>query len=230
MSKKYLFKEQITKKYNGELAEKLLNTLKKGDAQEIRELLFGNNPIQRYKGSFTDNTHYLASCNGFDSEKDYEKRTCKCMFYRNAKLVKRYCNNCTFNNKEYEITGDYKILDYEVPSYFVGEHIGEIDLIIKGGEILYATEVKPPIYLDKKEGNDETLLRMIAEILTYTYDEKSNTYNDKYKKAIAFFEGTTQEKEYDKNNQIINDILELADISVFKFIKRNLSYEIIKLK
>ena len=65
-----------------------------------------------------------------------------------------------------------------MPAAFCGRSIGEIDLVLKQGDILYATEVKP------YKGNKETLLRMVAEILTYTAGDTQNTYQ----KAIAFFE------------------------------------------
>ena len=99
--------------------------------------------------------------------------------------------------------------DYEVPAYFYGKGIGEIDLIISDGKTQYATELKP------YQGNEETLLRMIAEIMTYTIGFPSG----KYAKAIAFFEGTKQAAEFEETIPEIRELLTKADITVFCFEK-----------
>lgn len=93
-------------------------------------------------------------------------------------------------------------------------------MIINSSDSLYATEVKP------YQGNDETLLRMIAEIMTYTLGYPDS----KYKKAIAFFENTPQEKEYLERTTMLEELLNEADITVFRFEQvDNETYRICKL-
>ena len=103
--------------------------------------------------------------------------------------------------------------DYEVPAFYYGDGIGEIDLMISKDNVCYATEVKP------YKGNHETLLRMLAEIMTYTEGYPSG----RYKKAIAFFkknrdngEKTAQQKEYESADPALLALLEKADITVFR--------------
>ena len=56
---------------------------------------------------------------------------------------------------------------------------------------------------------------MIAEIVTYTIGYPAG----KYVKAIAFFEGTTQNDEFEKAAPEIKELLEKANITVFRFEK-----------
>ena len=105
-----------------------------------------------------------------------------------------------------------------MPAYYDGDGIGEIDLLLEGDGKIYATEVKPP------QGNSECILRMIAEILTYTLDSDKD-----YRKAIAFFENTPQSKEYSALTPKVKELLTKASITVFQFSKSGDSYTIEKL-
>lgn len=98
----------------------------------------------------------------------------------------RTCDSCVFTDKR-KLVGDYKILDYEVPSFYYIRNtgLGEIDLIIGDGTKEYAFEIKP-------ERSKETLVRMVSEILTYTLGDTK----EKYHRAIVFFEESDQHKQY----------------------------------
>ena len=82
-------------------------------------------------------------------------------------------------------------------------------LIISNGKTRYATELK------SYKGNEEKLLRMIAEIMTYTIGYPTG----KYVKAIAFFEGTKQAAEFEKAAPEIKELLTKANITVFRLEK-----------
>ena len=56
---------------------------------------------------------------------------------------------------------------------------------------------------------------MIAEIMTYTIGYPAG----KYTKAIAFFEGTNQAAEFENAAPEIKELLEKANITVFRFEK-----------
>lgn len=168
-----------------------------------------------------------------------EKRVCKCLYYYNKDP--RNCDreqnkNCDYllRKRRYRIQpGEYSIRDYEIPPYSGVTGVGEVDLILEGpGGTLYATEIKPP------KDNSESLLRMIAEIVTYTlcgfkYEDKKTGEHIKTKRAIAFFEGSDQAKEYDqhKDNEDLRALLKEAEISVFCFqeIEGEKAYRICKL-
>jgi len=71
----------------------------------------------------------------------------------------------------------------------------------------------------------ECILRMIAEILTYTLDS-----NKGCRKAIAFFENTPQSEEYNALTPKVKALLIRADIAVFQFVKSGDAYTIQKLR
>ncbi len=163
-----------------------------------------------------------------------ERRVCKCLYY-----YSKDPRNCERHPEcDYLVRGGrcrihedsaYSIADYEIPPYVKKKvpGVGNVDLILKGPDgTFYATEVKPP------EGNPESLLRMIAEIVTYTlcdFKYKGKTT----RRAIAFFANSDQAREYDrdKNDEALKALLEEADISVFCFreIEGEKAYKICKL-
>lgn len=211
MSNLLLFKERITATdYNALIAE--LSDAIDGGTPSLMRLLFGTEIPDLY---FNHGTYQLGQhnhCAGLKGDRYTEKRICKCMYYLSSTHSKN-CDRCAFQNR-FEIIGDYSITDYEVPAFYYGDGIGEIDLIISKGDIHYATEVKP------YKGNNETLLRMIAEIMTYTEGYPAG----QYKKAIAFFEKnrddgekTAQQKEYESADPALLSLLKKADITVFRF-------------
>ena len=151
-------------------------------------------------------------CSKLSGDSFTEKRLCRCMYYKNSNHETE-CELCGYRER-FKVTGDYQIIDYEVPAFYYGDGIGEIDLVISDGVDCYATEVKP------YKNNKETLLRMIAEIMTYTDGYTEGVY----KKAIAFFEKncddgsfTSQQGEYDEKELETSDLIKKADIIVFRF-------------
>lgn len=214
-----LFKESIRKTKNIylERATVLSKAIDSGE-NELKDLLFVGESPRQYWGKYEVGRHN--KCKGFETNTFREKRLCKCMYYRNSQYAKQApCSICAYSDG-YKVTSEYKITDYEVPGYYHGDGIGEIDLIISDGITSYATEIKP------FKGNRETILRMIAEILTYTIGYPQ----DKYKKAIGFFEGSPQYFEYNNIYPEIKDLLVKADISVFMFKEiQDKEYEICKL-
>jgi len=219
-----LFKERITWTGYDVLIKELSAAIDSG-IPALRKLLFGTETPDLYSNYGTYQAGQHNHCAGLSSERYTEKRLCKCMYYLNSKHSKR-CDKCTFQDRFY-IVGDYRITDYEVPAFYYGDGIGEIDLIISKDNVHYATEVKP------YKGNSETLLRMIAEIMTYTEGYPAGTY----KKAIAFFEKnhddgeqTAQQKEYEAAGPALFALLEKAEIAVFRFDEvRGKTYRICKL-
>ena len=112
-----------------------------------------------------------------------EKRICRCWNYYNKPNRDKKCDSCPFQFKK-KNDGNIKIIDFEVPTKFNIAKLGEIDWLLKDGDEIFATEVKPP-------ESPETLVRMIAEILTYTIESE-------YKPAICFFNGSKQHRDYNK--------------------------------
>jgi len=211
MSNLQLFKEWITLTDYDALIGELTAAIDDGTAQ-LKKLLFGTETPDVYSNHGTYHFGQHNHCAGLKGERYTEKRLCKCMYYLNGTHSKN-CGKCSFRER-FEVIGDYRISDYEVPAFYYGDGIGEIDMIISKKDVHYATEVKP--YKD----NNETLLRMIAEIMTYTEGYPAGTY----KKAIAFFEKnrddgekTAQQKEYEAANPALLSLLKKADITVFRF-------------
>ena len=226
MSKnKELFKERITKTHYSSLILSLYAALDEG-SEALKSLLFGNTTLDTYEkhGTYAEDQH--TNCSGLSGTAYTEKRLCKCLYYYNSTYSKN-CESCQFVNR-YKVSGNYLIEDYEVPAYYYGDGIGEIDLVITDGIDHYATEVKPAKdeFDPADKGNQETLLRMIAEILTYTYGYPAG----KYRLAIAFFEGTVQEAEYLHLPHEMKELIKKAQITVFRFEKDGKkAYKICKL-
>ena len=209
----HLFKERIKKSDYAALIQQLSEGID-SDKAKLKELLFGTDTPEEYSahGKYTHDQHM--HCSGLKGDAFGEKRLCKCMYYNNSSYPKK-CESCDVERR-YKVIGQYQITDYEVPAFYYGDGIGEIDLILTDTETgtEYAAEVKP------YKNNSETLLRMAAEIITYTegYPE------EKYKKAIAFFEKnredgeiTPQQGEYESIDPTLADLLKKADITVFRF-------------
>lgn len=214
MSNLQLFKDSITLTDYDVLINELSAAIDSG-ASALIKLLFGTEAPDLYDnhGVYQPGQHNHCAGLTYSEKRNFtEKRLCKCMYYLNNTHSK-CCDQCAFRDR-FEIVGDYQITDYEVPAYYYGDGIGEIDLIISNDDIHYATEVKP------YQGNRETLLRMIAEIMTYTEGYPAG----RYKKAIAFFEKnrddgkkTKQQEEYESADPALFALLKKADITVFRF-------------
>lgn len=206
-----LFKDRITKSSRKEMTKELITAINTGN-EAVHKLLFGSTDIDEYSnhGKYKKGMHEYCSKLGGDSFT--EKRLCRCMYFKNSNYETE-CELCEYRDR-FKVTGDYQIIDYEVPAFYYGDGIGEIDLVISDGVDCYATEVKP------YKNNKETLLRMIAEIMTYTDGYTEGIY----KKAIAFFEKncddgsfTSQQREYDEKELETSDLIKKADITVFRF-------------
>lgn len=212
-----LFKDRITKSDYPALIAELGRAIDEGE-DSLKRLLFGSDDPDVYTDHGTYQLGDHNHCGGLTGDKFREDRLCKCLYFYNGKYrCPTECASCDFQER-YDLIGRYQIEDYEVPAYYYARGVGEIDLVLKAGKTLYATEVKP------YKGNDETLLRMVAEIMTYTLGEA------KYRKAIAFFENTPQAKEYERISPTLQALLNKADITVFCFKKRDKhTYEICKL-
>ena len=144
-----LFKDKITKKEYTVLVKELLNAIDMGEDVLKKFLLGCENPaLYSSHGTYQEEGH--DHCGGLKGNRFTEKRFCKCLYYRNGKYYNsEECRECDFADR-FDITGNYRITDYEVPAYFYGKGIGEIDLIISDGKTQYATELKP------YKGNEET--------------------------------------------------------------------------
>lgn len=208
-TEKKLFKDRINKTDMAVLAKELISAIEAGE-NTLLLLLLGTTEPELYSehGSYgKEKQKQHNHCGGLRKEAFTEKRLCKCLYYRNGAYHNPdECSKCDFQDR-FDIVGDYRISDYEVPAHYYGKGIGEIDLIISDGKKLYATEVKP------YKGNDETLLRMVAEIMTYTIGYPVG----EYEKAIAFFEGTKQAGEFEDMTPEIAELLQKAEITVFCF-------------
>lgn len=207
-----LFKDRINKSNCKEMAKELITAVDAGD-DAVHRLLFGLTDIDEYSnhGSYKKEEMHN-HCTKLAGSRFTEKRLCRCLYYKNN-TYPTSCETCDYKDR-FDVIGDYQIIDYEVPAFYYGDGIGEIDLMISDGENAFATEVKP------YKNNNETLLRMIAEIMTYTSGYPDGTY----KKAIAYFEKnytdgsfTAQQKEFEKKKPEISELIEKADITVFRF-------------
>jgi len=176
-----------------------------------------------------------------------EKRICRCMFYYNRPATnseqKIRCSECNFKAR-WENISDYQIIDYEVPMNTVTQSVGGIDLILKsqGMDMLYAVELKPP-------NSKETLVRMVAEILTYTnlLDHKVKIEGNEYniQPAICFFkyrhklddagrytdssENTVQWTDYLKWKGDVDFITMMNSVTVFYLTVENSTFLINKM-
>ncbi len=100
-----------------------------------------------------------------------EKRLCRCMYFYGKTAE---CERCPFPEKRKNGTPEIHIVDYERPTPYKAASLGGIDLVWERHGETYAVEVKPP-------NSTETLIRMVAEILTYTWGSPG------CRPAICFF-------------------------------------------
>lgn len=169
------------------------------------------------------------NCGSFEkittNNKEYEKRICKCLYYFNDDSSKKACEACVERDNPHfgmKITGDIRVVSYEVVPIKGGAGIGNIDLLLCDDRYYYITEVKPP-------RSDETLLRMVAEIMTYGKSLELNKSVKKcgelpVRKAICFWAGSEQEKEffdedYENFGKYTKKLIELFGISVFRVVE-----------
>lgn len=148
-----LFKDRITKSSRKEMARELITAIDTG-SNAVHKLLFGSTDIDEYSnhGNYKKGMHDY--CSKLSGDSFTEKRLCRCMYYKNSNHGTE-CEACGYRDR-FKVIGDYQIIDYEVPAFYYGDGIGEIDLVISDGADYYATEVKP------YKNNKETLLSKLA--------------------------------------------------------------------
>lgn len=152
--------------------------------------------------------HFHCALNSENAERVTEKRICRCWNYYNKQCHKDKCDTCKFEFKRAN-AGDIRIVDYEVPTEFSMDNLGGMDWLLNDDGEKLATEVKPP-------ESKETIVRMIAEILTYTIGTS-------YVPAICFFK-TTSAGYMSKQCE---DYIKIKDNSDFISIKRKTGLRIL---
>lgn len=232
-----LFKDRITKRrYDAEpkdfaierqyekQIDQLLRALQDGD-DALKRLLLETAEPREYtqRGKYSLGKHDKDTCSGVTGSGQEEDQLCKCLYFYNragGRPAPAKCEKCA-SPRQYTLVGPYRIMDYQVPAHYDVPHVGKIDMVLTDGLTPpYATEVKPP------KGNTERLLRMVAEILTYTL----GTPETQYQRAIAFFENSPQNEEYEKPAPRFQELLVQAGITVFRFEARGEgAFEICKL-
>lgn len=156
-------------------------------------------PRKRY---LHQDDHTRCTMSGADNQEQItEKRICRCWNYFNKGLNDQ-CNSCKFSFKR-QNAGTISIIDYEVPTVFSMEQLGGIDWLLKKDDEVIAAEVKPP-------NSSETIVRMIAEILTYTIGTS-------YTPAICFF----MTDMYGNPSKQYVDYIKVKDSDSFKKIQCN---------
>lgn len=198
------YKDSYGINHRSAIAEKL---------QELANIICENNydeillphPRKRY---CHDDEHIRCTLEPENAEKVTEKRICRCWNYYNKNCHMSKCDICEFGFKRRN-AGEIQILDYEVPTPFSMKNLGGIDWILDDDGSMLATEVKPP-------ESTETIVRMLAEILTYTIGTS-------YTPAICFFKMTREghtSKQYE-------DYLNFRDNADFLTIKNQTGLRIL---
>lgn len=134
-----------------------------------------------------------------------------------------------FNQGSLNILG--KVLDYQTPlKNERDDKAGKIDIVS------YNKDIKTVYLLElKKEDNEETMLRCVLEIFTYskTLDkdkllEDFNLPKDTKIKAspLVFFNGSQHKEMVDDNNKFLKQLMDKLDIEPFYIIK-NYYYSIV---
>ena len=192
-----------------ENSKELANLIKKAkEENNYSKYFIGETNIsnQEYKPN-----HNECDMNDKSPEKVTEKRICRCMYYYNKDIDK--CSKCLLRKKYNNVSNRFKVIDYEVPTKYVIDGCGGIDILLEdtNSKEVYAVEVKP-------QNSTETLVRKVAESYTYLADG----IND-YKKAIAFFSGSQQEKAYFNEKYRKNEDFKyiFEDVTVFRIVEKN---------
>lgn len=224
-----LFKDNI-KKNEKAYCKAVTDLLRWKENNNLKKLIKGVNDNRKNDDWNHEKCDYVKEAGKDGKVRNTEKRICRCF-----RFDKKECNNdCLLIKTKFSIdkSSRYKVVDYEVPTKKTNKinSIGCVDLIIKdkNNDDKYIVEVKP-------KTNNEPLLRMIAEILTYK--EAGVEHYENAKPAIAFFENSFQEKEYERKTKSkvskARDEIDrlLKEIEVFEFKKKEgNNFEIINYK
>lgn len=137
-----------------------------------------------------------------------------------------------FNQKSLNILG--KVLDYQTPlKNERDDKAGKIDIVS------YNKDIKTVYLLElKKEDNEETMLRCVLEIFTYSktldkdkFLEDFNLPKDTKIKAspLVFFNGSQYKEMAGSDNKYLKDLIKKLEIELFYISKNNNSeYNITK--
>lgn len=137
-----------------------------------------------------------------------------------------------FNQKSLNILG--KVLDYQTPlKNERDDKAGKIDIVS------YNKDIKTVYLLElKKEDNEETMLRCVLEIFTYSktldkdkFLEDFNLPKDTKIKAspLVFFNGYQYKEMIEADNKYLKDLIKKLEIELFYISKNNNSeYNITK--
>lgn len=137
-----------------------------------------------------------------------------------------------FNQKSLNILG--KVLDYQTPlKNERDDKAGKIDIVS------YNKDIKTVYLLElKKEDNEETMLRCVLEIFTYSktldkdkFLEDFNLPKDTKIKAspLVFFNGSQYKEMSGSDNKYLKDLIKKLEIELFYISKNNNSeYNITK--
>jgi hypothetical protein len=174
----------------------------------------------------------------FETKRPTEKRLCRCLVNYNKENTKAQCEKCALKNNEYfaKKVINAEMVDFEVPVSNDGkDSVGEIDLLFNFDNTLYCAEFKP-IW------NTESILRMVAEILTYTHvvENDKKPFIEKYgeyQKSILLVKDSEQWKQWTRSEseykfsacERLREIIKMQKISVFCLELRKEGYFIEKL-
>ena len=137
-----------------------------------------------------------------------------------------------FNQKSLNILGE--VIDYQTPlKNERDDKAGKIDIVS------YNKDIKTVYLLElKKEDNEETMLRCVLEIFTYSktldkdkFLEDFNLPKDTKIKAspLVFFNGSQYKEMADSDNKYLKDLIKKLEIELFYISKNNNSeYNITK--
>lgn len=207
------------------LIEEYVKAKEAGD-DALKKLLIDSDAITNNGSEYFNpgrghkNNRYIGPCfkkDGSEQPMENEKRICKCLFVKSLGQKETDCSGCIFCSEERRkyVKGNYSVEDYEVPVCADGFSKSNIDLLLKDktSETLYATEVKPP------ENNSESILRMVAEIITYLFVLKKTHPELDYQPAIAFFEDSKQDNKFKESSSELKELIKAEGITVFYFRK-----------
>ena len=135
-----------------------------------------------------------------------------------------------FNQKSLNILG--KVLDYQTPlKNERDDKAGKIDIVS------YNKDIKTVYLLElKKEDNEETMLRCVLEIFTYSktldkdkFLEDFNLPKDTKIKAspLVFFNGSQHKEMVDGNDKFLKQLMDKLDIEPFYITKNSNYYAIV---
>lgn len=221
-----LYKDNLEKKTitDGEEIEKKELKRLAYSIEDLENILLNGHKLSEFQSN-NDSKPVREKCPRSDKEDtnsdNDEERIIRCLYYRSNDKCPN--DKCSYKKKYVIDKGcGFVAQDYQVPSDKKVPGVGKIDLVLKNikDNKLYAVEVKR----DGRE-NNENIVRMIAEILTYTIVTKEYHYGD-YKEhkekmfpAIGFFEGSLQQTNYEnlEKNQDLLKIIDSTKLKVYLF-------------